>query len=68
VHGTVPKVLVVNSSVPATTYTEFVAWMKAEPTKANLASAGIGTSQHLSLEPLKSMTGLAATAAGASTG
>jgi tripartite-type tricarboxylate transporter receptor subunit TctC len=59
--GTVPNVLVVNPSVPATTFAEFTAWMRAEPAKANMASAGIGTSQHLSIELLKSMTGLAAT-------
>lgn len=59
--GTVPSVLVVNPSVPATSFAEFSAWMRAEPTKANIASAGIGTSQHLAIELLKSMTGLAAT-------
>jgi tripartite-type tricarboxylate transporter receptor subunit TctC len=59
--GTVPNVLVVNPALPASTYAEFAAWMRAEPAKANVASAGIGTSQHLSIELLKSMTGLAAT-------
>jgi tripartite-type tricarboxylate transporter receptor subunit TctC len=59
--GTVPNVLVVNPAVPAATFAEFSAWMKAEPAKANIASAGIGTSQHLAIELLKSMTGLAAT-------
>jgi tripartite-type tricarboxylate transporter receptor subunit TctC len=59
--GTVPNVLVVNPAVPAATFAEFTSWMKAEPAKANIASAGIGTSQHLAIELLKSMTGLAAT-------
>lgn len=59
--GTVPNVLVVNPSMPATTFAEFASWVKAYPSKANLASAGIGTSQHLSIELLKSMTGLPAT-------
>jgi tripartite-type tricarboxylate transporter receptor subunit TctC len=59
--GTVPNVLVVNPAVPATTFAEFAAWVKAEPAKANIASAGIGTSQHLAIELLKSMTGLEAT-------
>jgi tripartite-type tricarboxylate transporter receptor subunit TctC len=61
VFGTVPNVLVVNPSVPAPTFAGFTAWMRAELAKANIASAGIGTSQHLSIELLKSMTGLAAT-------
>ncbi|MDP4302664.1 Bug family tripartite tricarboxylate transporter substrate binding protein [Leptothrix discophora] len=59
--GTVPNVLVVNPAVPATTFAEFAAWVKVEPSRANIASAGIGTSQHLSIELLKSMTGLATT-------
>jgi tripartite-type tricarboxylate transporter receptor subunit TctC len=59
--GTVPNVLVVNPAVPAQTYAEFAAWIKADPARANIASAGIGTSQHLSIELLKSMTGLPAT-------
>jgi tripartite-type tricarboxylate transporter receptor subunit TctC len=59
--GTVPSVLVVNPTVPVTNFAEFAAWTKAEPAKANIASAGIGTSQHLAIELLKSMTGLAVT-------
>jgi tripartite-type tricarboxylate transporter receptor subunit TctC len=56
--GTVPNVLVVHPSVPAATFAEFAAWVKADPARANVASAGMGTSQHLSIELLKSMTGL----------
>jgi tripartite-type tricarboxylate transporter receptor subunit TctC len=56
--GTVQNVLVVNPAVPATTFAEFAAWVKANPSRANVASSGLGTSQHLSIELLKSMTGL----------
>jgi tripartite-type tricarboxylate transporter receptor subunit TctC len=56
--GIVPNVLVVNPSVPAKSFSEFAAWVKAEPARANIASAGMGTSQHLSIELLKSMTGM----------
>ena len=56
--GTVPNVLVVNPSIPVTTYSQFAAWSKADPTRANVGTAGLGTSQHLSIELLKSMTGL----------
>ena len=59
--GTVPGVLLIHPSVPAATFAEFSAWTRAEPAKAHIASAGIGTSQHLAIELLKSMTGLVAT-------
>jgi tripartite-type tricarboxylate transporter receptor subunit TctC len=58
--GTVPNVLVVNPALPATNFGEFAAWAKANQQRANIASAGIGTSQHLAIELLKSMTGLPA--------
>lgn len=56
--GTVPNVLVVNPAIPVNTYEQFAAWAKADPARANVSSAGLGTSQHLSIELLKSMTGL----------
>jgi tripartite-type tricarboxylate transporter receptor subunit TctC len=59
--GTVANVLVVHPAVPVATYDELVAWAKADPARANIASAGIGTSQHLAIELLKSMTGLRVT-------
>ncbi len=44
----VPNVLVVHPSVPAQTFEEFVAYVKARPGKLSYGSTGIGTSSHLS--------------------
>jgi tripartite-type tricarboxylate transporter receptor subunit TctC len=48
---TVPK------AVPAKTVAEFIAYVKANPGKVNLASSGNGTSVHLSGEMFMAMTG-----------
>jgi len=53
----VPNVLTVNNDVPAKTVTEFIAYVKANPGKVNMASAGNGTSVHLSGEMFMAMTG-----------
>ena len=54
----VPNVMEVNPQVPAKTVAEFIAYVKANPDKINLASSGNGTSIHLSGELFKMMTGL----------
>jgi len=41
--ATIPLVLDVNPAVPAKTVTEFIAYVKANPGKVNLASGGSGT-------------------------
>ena len=46
----VPNVMTVNKDVPAKTVAEFIAYVKANPGKVNLASSGNGTSVHLSGE------------------
>jgi tripartite-type tricarboxylate transporter receptor subunit TctC len=51
----VPNVLVVHPSVPAKTVPELIALLKADPTKYNYASSGVGTPLHLSGELFKSM-------------
>jgi tripartite-type tricarboxylate transporter receptor subunit TctC len=55
---TVPNVLVVNPAIPATSVAELVGYGKANPGKLTCASAGNGTSQHMSCELFKTLTGL----------
>lgn len=52
-----PVVLVVHSSVPARNMSEFVAWLKANPSKGGFGSSGNGSPHHLAGELLKSKTG-----------
>lgn len=46
------NVLVVHPSLPPRSLREFVAFVKARPGQINFASAGVGTSPHLSMELL----------------
>jgi tripartite-type tricarboxylate transporter receptor subunit TctC len=52
-----PNVLMVHPSVPATTVTELIAYLKANPDKVSYPSSGNGTSSHLAAELFKAMTG-----------
>src|SRR6516165_10809384 len=54
----VANVMVVNPSFRAKTVPEFIAYAKANPGKISIASAGIGTPNHLSGELFKVMAGL----------
>jgi tripartite-type tricarboxylate transporter receptor subunit TctC len=54
----VPNVMTVNKDVPAKTVAEFIAYVKANPDKVNMASSGNGTSVHLSGEMFMMMTGV----------
>ena len=58
---TLPNVLVVNHEVPAKSVAELVAWLKANPGKANFASSGNGGISHLGAELFKTMTGVSMT-------
>src|ERR1700712_2465775 len=54
----VPNVMTVNRDVPAKTVAEFIAYVKANPGKVNMASSGNGTSVHLSGEMFMMMSGV----------
>jgi tripartite-type tricarboxylate transporter receptor subunit TctC len=53
-----PYALAVNSTVPAKTVQEFIAYAKANPGKLSYSSAGIGSASHLAAELFKSMAGI----------
>ncbi len=52
----VPLMLAVNPAVPAKNVPELVAWIKANPDKANYASSGPGSSLHMAAELFMSMS------------
>jgi tripartite-type tricarboxylate transporter receptor subunit TctC len=54
----IPLMLVVHPSMPATNLKEFVALIKANPGKWDYATSGAGTSPHLATEMFKSMAGI----------
>lgn len=53
-----PTMLVAHPSVPAATLSEFLAYARAQPQGAYLATAGPGTNNHIAMELLKHATGL----------
>jgi tripartite-type tricarboxylate transporter receptor subunit TctC len=53
-----PFVMVVHPSFPATTVPEFIAYAKANFGKVNMASAGVGSGNHLRGGLFKMMTGV----------
>ncbi|MGJ4888324.1 Bug family tripartite tricarboxylate transporter substrate binding protein [Bradyrhizobium sp. HKCCYLR20261] len=53
----VPNVMTVNGDIKAKTVAEFIAYLKENPGKVNMASSGNGTSVHLSGEMFMAMTG-----------
>jgi tripartite-type tricarboxylate transporter receptor subunit TctC len=53
-----PLVILVNPSVPVKTMPEFIDYAKANPGKANMASAGNGSVNHVAGELFKMMAGV----------
>ncbi len=56
--GSAPYFLCVNPQLPARTFAEFVKLVRDNPGKYSYASSGNGSGLHLSMELLKTMTGI----------
>ena len=56
--GSVPNVLVVGNSVPASTVAELVAMARKHPNQINFASSGTGSTQHIAAEVFKDAAGI----------
>lgn len=56
--GNTPNVFVIHPSVPAKTLKDFLAFVRARPGQIAYASGGIGSSSHLAVELLQSMSGI----------
>lgn len=52
----VPLVFAMNPQIPAKTLPEFIAWMKANPDKAKIATSGRGSAQEMAAEMFKMAT------------
>jgi tripartite-type tricarboxylate transporter receptor subunit TctC len=56
--ATQPNELVIHNSLPVKTVKEFIVLARARPAQLNFGSAGSGTSQHISGEMFKTLTGV----------
>ena len=56
--GGTPNVLVVNADVPAKDFKQFVAYVKANPSKVSYGSSGAGSLTHLTMELFKQQVGV----------
>lgn len=55
--ATAPSVIVSSNAVPATNLRELVAWLKANPDRATLATSGSGSPQHIAGILIQQLTG-----------
>ena len=53
----VPLVFAISPQIPAKTLPEFIAWMKANPDQANVATSGRGSAQEMAAEMFRMATG-----------
>ena len=53
----VPLVFAIYPQIPAKTLPEFIAWMKANPNKAKVATSGRGSAQEMAAEMFRMATG-----------
>ena len=56
--GTVPNLFMVHPSFPAKTIRDYIRYARKNPGKVSFGSSGVGGSPHLSIELLKTLTGL----------
>ncbi len=56
--GGTPNILVVSKDVPVSNLNEFIIYAKANPTKVNYGTSGIGTLNHLLMEQFKFDSGV----------
>ncbi|MDP2398527.1 MAG: tripartite tricarboxylate transporter substrate binding protein [Burkholderiales bacterium] len=56
--GGVPNIFMVHPSMPIRSLRQYIDYAKKNPGKLNFGSSGVGASPHLSIELLRSMTGI----------
>jgi tripartite-type tricarboxylate transporter receptor subunit TctC len=54
--GTTPNGIIVHPSLPTASVAEFIAYAKANPGKLSYGTSGVGSSGHLAMELLKTLT------------
>ena len=57
--ATNPMLIVANPEIPANTFADLVAWLKANPRKASMGTAGVGSATHIGGLSFRKETGAA---------